>query len=515
MNDDQKTKALGWGLLAVILGSLLLIWQRPQPGPAPGPFDPAGSFLVLVTDNDQRTAEQAALLLDDGLRAWLAEKKVSFRVIDDGGAAYKDGGYEQLLARDGARPPAVVLVGLAGGLPTHRTGPWPRDAEALKQWVLASPHTGPPFVESGGHRRYLTRLPPSQARFMAPRGGSFREQVSAPIPRAQWKEIDSRAKYPAAEWVYDQDGYGACVGNGSTAALRKIRRLSGMTDVRLAPGCTYAQINGGRDQGAVISDSLTALQQTGTVSAKSLGSDQDPHFTRQLPSGWKNEAKRFRIEEAYHLDTFDDMATAIQLGYLIVYGMQVGNNFEAFSPDGVAGVSRGVGNHCMHADGLKKLPNGRWALDNVNSWGATWGPWKNGRCYLVEEHFAPPCQPDAYAVKTAVEDPLDPIRPPKPKGRVDLENVPVAAAVGDCKPGCPRGCAREGDCKCGSCPYDVATPPPGVRPRVDADGWHTEADGTVWRPVPAVIGRNPPQSPPLYLPPQFSPFPAPACGPRG
>ena len=243
---------------------------------------------------------------------------------------------------------------------------------------------------------------------------------------------------------YVAEGIGVhnCVANGATAALRKARFLAGMSDVRLAPGNLYSQINGGQDQGAVISDSLTALQQTGVITSATLGSDEKPFYTRQQPSGWKKEAARFRIEEAYHCANFDDMATALQLGYVVVYGIQVGNNFNSFTADGVAGISSGPGNHCMCSEGLHKLPSGEWALDNVNSWGAAWGPWKNGRCYLVEQHFLGGDQPDAFAVKTAVEDPLDPIKPPKPpKGKVEL-----LAPCGDAS--CRCGCADGDDCLC-------------------------------------------------------------------
>ena len=489
---NQKSPLPGYLLAAAVIGTAFLALHKPAPGPGPippgptPPPDPAGSFLVVVTDNDNRTPDQAALLLDEDLGKWLVEKKIGWRVIDCKGKVFTEQGYDKLLAADGIAPPAVVLW--AKGNSTHRAAAAPTTAEAVKQWVMGSPHTGPPFIDVDGERRYLTCLPPAQARYMAPRGGEFSE-VHAPLPRNQWREINNRNKFPSEKWVYDQDGIGSCVGNGATAALRKARLLAGMTDFRLAPGCTYAQINGGSDRGAVISDSLVALQQTGTIISATLGSDQKPYYTKQLPSGWKKEAARFRIEEAYHCSTFDDMATALQLGYIVVYGMQVSNSFNSFTNEGVAGASPGPGNHAMHADGLHKLASGEWAFDNVNSWGAAWGPWKNGRCYLVEKHFQQGDQPDAYAVKTAVEDPLDPIRPPRPKRpEQELEVVPGAAkpraqdntavrAAGVCP--CPTAACRcDADaCKCGqvagsrcaaTCICGAPLPPPGIRPKEPA-----------------------------------------------
>lgn len=263
-----------------------------------------------------------------------------------------------------------------------------------------------PFAMSGGHRRYLACLPPKSD------FGGFKKFASAApvVPRSQWQTINRRQQFPAPDWILDQDGIGSCVGNGSANGLRKARLLGGQSDVKLSPGALYAQINGGQDNGAVISDALTALQQKGTCSYGTVG--ETPFYINQLPSAWSDEAARFRIGQAYHCETFDEIASALQLGFIVVYGIMVGSSFENFDSSGVAGWTRGPGNHCMHADGLALLADGRWALDNVNSWGPSWGPWGIGRCYLSEEHFGHGDQPDAFAIVAAVDDPNDPHMPP-------------------------------------------------------------------------------------------------------
>src|SRR6516162_7543919 len=98
--------------------------------------------------------------------------------------------------------------------------------------------------------------------------------------------------------------------------------------------------------------------------------------------------------------------------------MKVGGSFGHFDQSGVAGYSSGAGNHCMHADGCKKLPDGRWALDNVNSWGPGWGPWHNGRCFLIDKHINNAQNGDAYLIKGASEDPKEPIKPPLAKAEI-------------------------------------------------------------------------------------------------
>jgi len=363
--------------------------------------------VVGVTDNSQRTLAHASILEDDQLGRWLLDRGLKWRVFDVGQAAYGEYRYDQALAARGLSPPAVLLVDKTFNV--VRAAPAPPDSNGVKAFV-EPPQTLAEYVDKGGTKRKLDRLLPTK-KSARPFGGRWAE-VCPMIPRDQWREVSHREAFKDnARWIYDQDYHGSCVGNGATAGMRKCRFLAGMFDVRLAPGCTYAQINGGSDDGANISDSLAALQATGTITTATLGSDEDKIYLREMPAGWKDEARRFRIEDAYRCDTFDEMGSALQLGYLVVYGMQVGNSFERFTSEGVAGVSHGVGNHCMYADGMHRLGSGPWAFDNVNSWGATWGPWGNGRCYLIEGHFLNGCQPDAYAIKTCVEDPREPNKP--------------------------------------------------------------------------------------------------------
>lgn len=476
-------KLTGPLLTAVLTAGLMLSIQAsgclPPPGPPippepkPGPV-PSGDFLVGVVDNENRTQELAAILMDDSLGAWLGHQQVKWRIVDKAQERYTAWGCGQALADAKLTPPAMILYRSGQVI---RCATEPATSEGVKVFVLGSPvPPGLPTVFANGEARKLACLPPSKRTKALPKGGSWGD-AKPMIPRDKWKEIDRRKLFPP-DLIFDQDGHGSCVGNGATAALEKVRALTGMTFRKLSPGCTYSQINGGSDNGAVISDSLTALQQTGTVLFDTVG--QEPIYTRQMPNAWKEEAKRFRIEEAYRCDTFDEMGSALQLGYIVVYGMQVGNNFGQFTSDGVAGVSRGPGNHCMHADGMHKLPSGKWAFDNVNSWGANWGPWNNGRCYLVEGHFQNGDQPDAYAVKACTEDPQEPIKPKAQKH----------TAV------CP--CDK---CNCDPCQCSKAKA---------QDGWRWDESRQVWwRPLPA----QPVALPALALPtPTY--YPAQSAAPR-
>jgi hypothetical protein len=473
------TTALGFGLTH-FPGCSLPPAPAPAPSPAPDP-EPAplalpGSWLIGVTDNDRRDLALAAILEDQSLASWLKTAGMSWRVFDRQAQALHEYGYDQVLADAKLAPPAVLLLDSTGHV--VRTAPAPATADALKVWIQGKTLVEPP--PSGhapsGHVRKLGYLPPSKAKLSKPQGGSWKDSGNPVLPRAQWRELDRRSIFGAADWILDQDGIGECVGCGSAGALRRARVLAGMQDRKLSPGCLYAQINGGQDEGAVIADACTALQKQGTCLYTTVGIQ--PIYTRQQPAGWEQEAVRFRVEECYHCDTFDEIVSALELGYLPVYGIMVGDSYENFDRYGVAGHASGPGNHCMCADGVKHLADGRWVLDNVNSWGSAWGPDKNGRCYLDEQHFAGGDQPDCYVIKTCTEDPQEPIKPPKPMVKDPPKAAPKTCA---CSPLCECGCNRGQPCRC---------PPPATWPPSD--------------PLPAL----PSPAAPRVGPPA-------ACGPNG
>lgn len=260
---------------------------------------------------------------------------------------------------------------------------------------------GLPYIDVGGHRRVLAALPEppgSKARFK-----SFRDSFPI-LPRSEWREMsllpDDRIR------ILDQDGYGACVGHGSVAAFETAWKNKGGTDRAFSAFCLYGQINGGRDNGAVVSDALDALKANGVC----LESTVPPNmaFQRNFPSGWKDEAARFKIARAYSLDTFDEMMTAVQLGFAVSYGIEIGGRFDPGSDGFVPSRRGGGGGHCMATIGTR-LRNGTWYSKTQNSWSRQWGA--NGICYMDESYF--PDGMDAWAVQVDAEDPQEPNVPPK------------------------------------------------------------------------------------------------------
>lgn len=268
------------------------------------------------------------------------------------------------------------------------------------------------IIHIDGQPRKMGRtLPDANAREMRSGMTSFSGFLESKglklIPRSEWKPVSRRAMF-GNEFVNDQGQYGACVGYSAAQSQMKERVLRGASFQKLSGAYIYDQINGGRDNGACITDSLGVLLTKGVC----LDSDYPihPNFnTRVQPPS----ISRFKLEAGLTLTSFDEMVTALLMGLIVQYPIQVGNPaYNSFNSDGVCGFSRGQGNHSVHADGVAFI-GGTWLLDHAGTWGLGWGPWKNGRAYHSEQAIMGcAMQDDAYCkIVTAVDD-QDSERPP-------------------------------------------------------------------------------------------------------
>ena len=427
--------------IMLVTGGCVVPWPKPPVPPDPVVTKPTAKWLICLGDVNRPTVQDR--LTQDGpqVRALINEERYDF--FDVNGKECKDRGYDKLLESAGGMPIQFALNedGTVNGKPRK----WMTDEKALQSWcskhlagcppplapskpykvvargqqlrVIQIDDSGNSYVETGGERRMLTaRSEP--AKFGAlPKFGD-----SCPVfPVSQYFECNRENIFPFAEWIGDQDGHGACVGFGWAYGLRKSRRLLGMTDVPLSGNFAYAFLNGGKDQGAVISDGIESLKDHGVcpdsmVPAKSI-------YERQLSESAKQEARRFKLVDAYRCDEASEVFSAIMSGYIVVYGYEVGTNFENFDKYGVAGADRGAGNHCNHSEGMVKLPDGRWVLINANSWTTKWGPFGNGKCYLdpAKSLFNGTDRPDCCVIRSVSRDPQDPNDPPPLKHRQAAE----------------------------------------------------------------------------------------------
>jgi hypothetical protein len=258
------------------------------------------------------------------------------------------------------------------------------------------------FITIDGTDFHLGRIPCDPDKTLCKK---FAEAVPQ-VPRSDWWEVNRRAVFDKS-WILNQRSHGSCVGFSAAGATQRARGMTGAAFERLSGAFVYSFINGGRDQGATVTDAVKVLADKGTC----LDSEApwDAIYPNRYPASAKETAKRFRVSEFYYAETFDEMASAILLDYIPVFAVMVGSSFTRLNSDGVAGYDRGPGNHAVHADGLVKTPGGIWVLDMPNSWGIEFG--EDGRCKLTQRHIEG-VQQDCYVIKCAAEDSKDANNPP-------------------------------------------------------------------------------------------------------
>lgn len=441
----------GLATLAAIVGTALLCCRGcvplcPAPV-APDAVKPTATHCVMVLDFTAINIPQAIVADCPLSTAMKADGKLSVVGLNEIGPDGKlaSSNYGPLLTKAGGAPALLFLNDEPADndvyccrVPTDLAGyetvvkrtmlnvpaPDPKSREyridmsqSHETKLAALPDGGGEYVDDGGNRRLLSAR--SDAVKFA---GLPKYSEHYPVfPVSEWRDINRANIFGGKDWIEDQLQHGSCVGNGWVGALRRARVAMGMKDVRLSAPHLYSQINGGRDEGAVISDGIGALKKTGVCTFDLVPEKPGyPIYTKQMPPTANEEAKDYRIDGeigAYRCDSWAETCSALQTGlFFPVYGVMVGKNFEKFDAAGVAGHDHGPGNHCMFAEGMKKITlNGKskWVLDNVNSWGFSWGPFHNGHTYLDEMHlFGNGDQPDVCVIRLPTRRAAEPFAPP-------------------------------------------------------------------------------------------------------
>lgn len=229
------------------------------------------------------------------------------------------------------------------------------------------------------------------------------------IPRDKWQamtasEID--LAIASVRRIIDQNGIGMCASAASTQGMEEARRREGLRDVRLSPGDLYRRVSGGRDAGSSLSDNLTEVTQRG-IAPDALVPDLE--WRRSYPGSGK-QALAYRGIDAFDCPSFDAMATAVQRGFPVVYGIMIGGDFSPGSDLWLPDYSRGGGGHAMLGVGLCQKAD-RWGLLTVNSWASSWG--KRGCAVLPESYFTSTPFTDGWALRSTVVPDDDPVPEPQ------------------------------------------------------------------------------------------------------
>jgi hypothetical protein len=262
---------------------------------------------------------------------------------------------------------------------------------------------GVPFMDIKGELRTLGCKLPDPLFSALP---NFEERFKVLSPK-EWAENTMReAKAP----IRNQQQFGSCTGQGTVTAFTIAKKKSAPGDnfEVLSATYIYGQINGGVDQGARVSEAMVAVRDKGTCF-----DSQVPYnmiYLQQFPPDAAQTANRFRAQETYKLNSWQELCTALSLGIPCASGIAVGNNFVRGQLDrnGVAPLPDAiVGGHCLAHIGLKNI-NGVWVVETQNSWGTNWGN-MGGYCYLKQEHWSPgygfPF--DCFAIYSVIDDIVD------------------------------------------------------------------------------------------------------------
>jgi len=193
----------------------------------------------------------------------------------------------------------------------------------------------------------------------------------------------ARERFPSARFIRSQGSRGSCNGYAIAKALERCRVARGLEHVPLSGEFIYAAINGGRDQGSGLAPGMKHIEKVGT-SPESMVKHQE-YLWKNIPEQAKAVASQFRGVECYAAPDEENLTVGIALGFIAVVAVHFSSRMQQLDSNGVAGSSRGRGNHSVGVDDIR-IRNGRVEFDYFNSHGLRYG--QEGKAWLVwDKHF--------------------------------------------------------------------------------------------------------------------------------
>lgn len=192
-----------------------------------------------------------------------------------------------------------------------------------------------------------------------------------------------------------------------------------------SPAFIYNQINGGRDNGSLISDAMRVMVEMGAAPWDTM--PYNPADYRTRPSQAAIEAaSKYKAKEFLRVKTTDMNEVKAQLseGKPVVAGVLVYENFFNLKGDQIykEGLGKTYGGHAIALVGYDDSKN---AVKFINSWGTDWGD--QGYGYIDYRWFTKICQ-GAFVMIDQVETVID-------QGKPDSSSIPEV--VNDSNPIAP------------------------------------------------------------------------------
>lgn len=175
-----------------------------------------------------------------------------------------------------------------------------------------------------------------------------------------------RERFAGTRYIRNQRSYGSCNGWSTAGVLSRLRELNGQPYVCLSGADAYSQMNGNQDNGSVLADGLKVALANGVAPEELV--PWDHVFDRQISAAAKAARARFKGFAAYAVDTQEELASALLVGFLAVVAVHVTDPFMRQDGDGVNLAGNGPGNHSVLVQDLWVGTDGTIQFDMGNSW---------------------------------------------------------------------------------------------------------------------------------------------------
>lgn len=218
----------------------------------------------------------------------------------------------------------------------------------------------------------------------------------------------SKEVFPFAKFGTNQNPYSSCCSHGLRNAL--VRSIYARTGdfINLQPHSAYAWINGGRDQGAALSDAMKEMEEHGMLTTSDAKASQI--YLSQFPKGIWTKALRYR---GHAFEARDELTylNGLARGLFGAIAVDVNNAYMNWNGSGLTPVGNGVGNHCVCAhDAEWDAASGQFVFEGPGSWGE-WGD--GGHWHNTWKQLSIPNKNHTfYLIEASFDDPEDPTQPP-------------------------------------------------------------------------------------------------------